>query len=240
MSLGLRDDRRRRRRRFQYALLRWLLAAGAIVGAGMFAYNQGTALAERGVAARDERIRALSVQIDKLRATTEAQADEVAVQRGRAEEWRQRYEHDVATGETRELFDLVQNKLAQGVDAARLRWVLERTEARRDCDARPQVKRVLVQTPLSGKSRATTSLGGVDVVIAGISARSATGAPEAWFDAVQPVTVTVTPRGGRSASTSGVLPITYALLDSGQEHRFTITTAARGFAQISLERCRFP
>jgi len=242
MSLGLWDERRRRRRQFRQTVFRWLLAFAVVAGAGIFAYRQGTALAERGVAARDEQIRALVAQVDELRATTDAQADQIAAERGRAEEWRQRYERDVATGETRELFDLVQSKLTQGVGTARLRWVVERTEARRDCDPRPQVKRVLVQTPISPGARAPTAFAGtgVSVTIGGLSARNSSGAPEAWFDAKLPVTFTVTPSGGRAVETTGPLPLTYSVLEGDREFRFAINAAARGYAQVSLERCRFP
>ena len=54
MSLGFRDERRRRRRRVRRALLRGLLALGLIFAAGIYAYQTGARLAEKSVAGRDE------------------------------------------------------------------------------------------------------------------------------------------------------------------------------------------
>jgi cell division protein FtsB len=242
MPMGFRDDRRRRRRRFQFALLRWLLALAAIVGAGVYAYQTGVRLAEKGVVSRDEQIRSLGARVDELQAQAQTHRAELAAERARADDWRQRYERDVATGEVKGLFDLVQAKLAAGVDAQRLRWVLERTGPKRDCDPRPQVRRVAVQTPISrGPAVPAAFAGGaVGVSLLGASARDAAGNPEAWFDPKQPVTIRLTRPGGKPTETQGLLPQQQSLIEGDREYRLAVVVGSRGFAQVSVERCRFP
>lgn len=242
MSLGLRDQRRRRRRDFRQRMLRWVLALVVIAGAGFYAYQTGDRLAEKDVASRDEQVRTLTARVDTLQEQAQtAEADRDAA-RAQAEEWQQRYQRDVATGEGRELIALVQAKLAEGVGAERLRKAIEHTEVRLECDPRPQVRRLLVRTPLAKGADSAITFGGgaVAVTVSGASARNAAGNPEAWFDPKQPVTIRITGAHGKTAEIEGVLPQQQVLSAGDREYRLSIAAASRGFAQATVEQCRIP
>jgi hypothetical protein len=74
----------------------------------------------------------------------------------------------------------------------------------------------------------------------GARARDAAGNPQAWFDPSQPVTVRLARLGGKSLDATGALPLHRSMVDGDREYRLSIVAAPRGFAQVTLERCRFP
>lgn len=242
MSLGLRNDRRRRRRQFRQRMLRWVLALAVIAGAGVYAYQTGGRLAEKDVASRDEQIRTLTDRLDGLQEQAQMAAAERDAARTQAEEWQQRYQRDVATGETRELIALVQAKLAEGVSAERLRKAVEHVDVRLECDPHPQVRRLLVRTPLAKGADSPVTFGGgaVAIAVSGASVRNAAGAPESWFDPKQPVTIRITAAGGKTSEIAGVLPQQQVLSAGDREYRLSIAAASRGFAQATVEQCRMP
>ena len=242
MSLGLRDGRRRRRRQFRWAAVRWLLALALLGCTGVYAYQTGSKLAERNVESLQEQVRQLDEQVSQLTEQERVQGAQLAAERARAEEWRHRYEQVVPSVETKALVELIQSKMAEGLTIQRLRFVVDRIPARRECDKVPQVRSILVQTPIpsSQKISATFAGGGVGMALAGVSARNAAGRPEAWFDPRQPVTVRFTWPGGRTTEESGTLPLNPSSVEGDREYRFRIVPGPRGFAQVTMERCRFP
>jgi cell division protein FtsB len=242
MSLGLRENRRRRRREARWKIIRWFFIIGCIVAAGAYAYQTGSRLAARNIASLEQQLSESSQRTTDLEAQLQAQREQVSSERARAEEWRQRYERDVATGEIKSLFELVRTKIDDGLTSQRLRFILEQTESRRDCDANLQVKRLQVQTPLSGgtRSQAAFANGSVTIGIIGAPARDNAGNPEAWFDVTRPVTVRLTRPGGKATEAVGPLPLHPALVHGDREYRFSIVAGARGIAEVTMERCQFP
>lgn len=240
--LGLRDERRRRRRRVRWRMFRWLLVLGFITAAGALAYETGRRVAQRTVTDLDDQIRSLTLKVDELETRSQAQTAQIAAEAARADEWQQRYRQDVPAGEVKQLFEAVQAKLGQGVTAERLRFVVEQIERRRDCEQGPQVKRVLVRTPLTDGSKrpAAFANGSMTLSLSGASARDAAGNPQTWFDPSQPVTVHLARLGGKSLDATGALPLHRSMVDGDREYRLSIVAAPRGFAQVALERCRFP
>jgi outer membrane murein-binding lipoprotein Lpp len=240
--LGLRDERRRRRRRVRWRVFRWLLVLGFIAAAVGLAYETGARVAQRTVTDLNDQIRSLTLKVDELETQSQAQTAQIAAAAARADEWQQRYRQDVPAGEVKQLFEAVQVKLGQGVTAERLRFVVEQIERQRACEQGPQVKRVLVRTPLEdGTERpAAFTNGSMTLSLSGASARDAAGNPQAWFDPSQPVTARLTRRGGKSLDATGALPLHRSMVDGDREYRLSIVAAPRGFAQVTLERCRFP
>lgn len=241
MSLGLRDGRRRRRQQVRWAILRWLLALALLIGAGVYAYQTGSRLAERNVESLQDQVRRLEGEVSQLSEQARVQGAQLAAERARAEDWRLRYEQVVPSGETKALVELIQAKAAEGLTLERLRFVVDRTPAKRECDKTAQIRNVLVQTPISrAVAPAIFAGGGVRMVLSGASARDGANKPEAWFDPQQPITVRFTWPDGRTAETSGMLPLSPSSVEGDREYRFRIAPGARGFAQVTLERCRFP
>ena len=242
MSLGLREERRRRRRHFHGRIVRWLLALALIAAAGAYAYQTGTRLAEIDVARLEERVAALTARTEELEAQIQTQNVEIIAQRAAAEQWHQRYEREVPGGEAKKLFDLLQAKLLRGVTFDRLRTVVEQTENRRDCDQKPQARRVPVLTAPARQAKAAASIAGtpLSLTLTGVAARNGNGKPEAWFDPAQPVTVRMALSGGRTAEQQGQLPLHPSIIEGDREYRVSVAAGARGFAQVTIERCRFP
>ena len=80
----------------------------------------------------------------------------------------------------------------------------------------------------------------IEIQQRGVATRDAAGAPEAWFDPKLPVTMRMSRSRGENAESSGILPLRSSIIDGDREYRFNITASRRGFAQITMERCRFP
>lgn len=221
--------------------MRWIVAIAAIVAAGAYAYQTGSRLASRNIASLEQQLADSTSKNADLDAQLQAQREQQAGDKAQADEWRERYQRDVATGEIKGLFDLVRSKLDQGVTPDRLRFILEQTENKRDCDPKPQIKRLQVQTPLSRGQRAQAAFtDGVTITITGASARDTAGNPEAWFDPSQPVVVRLLGPQNKSNELTGPLPLHPSLLAGDHEYRFAVVSGPRGFAEVSMQRCRFP
>lgn len=136
----------------------------------------------------------------------------------------------------------MQAKLAEGVNAERLRKAIEHVEVRLECDPHPQVRRLMVRTPLTkgADSAATFDGGAVAIAVSGASVRNAAGNPEAGSSRKQPVTIRITGVGGKTAEIEGVLPQQQMLAAGDREYRLSIAAASRGFAQATVEHCRIP
>jgi ribosomal protein L12E/L44/L45/RPP1/RPP2 len=242
MVLGTRQDRRRRQRRMYWSAFRWLLALALIGAAGVYAYKTGSRLAGRNVAALEGKVGELDQTIEQLQVQAAAQAAAIAAEQARAEEWRRRYEQEVPAGEDKALFDAMRARMAEGVTAERLRFVVERMEARQHCDTPQENRLLLVQTPISGaRVQAASFAGGrVSVSLTGVSARDAADNPQAWFDPAQPVTVRVVLPGGGVSAIEGMLPLNRSMLQGNREYRFGVQPSSRGYVQVTVLRCRFP
>ena len=72
----------------------------------------------------------------------------------------------------------------------------------------------------------------------GTAAKNAEGRVEAWVEPAEPVTVRFTQIGGRTAEAAGKLPLHHTLSVGPIEHRFSVMASARGFVQVTSERCK--
>jgi hypothetical protein len=242
MSLGLRDDRRRRRQRVRLAIVRWLIAGGAVIAVAAYAYQTGARVAQRDAASRERQISALSASLAELESLLQAQQADLSAERANAEQWRQRYERDVPTGEARELLQVLRARIDAGVEPQRLRWVLSQMGPRRDCDPRAEVRRVLVRTPTARGAQTATPLSGgaLSVTLDGSSAKDEKGNPESWFDPARPVTLRLTTRNGKTIESEGLLPLQHSAVEGNREYRLSVVTGPGGSVNVSVERCRFP
>jgi hypothetical protein len=243
MSLGLHETRQRRQRRFRWALTKWVIALGLIVGAGVFAYRTGTGLAERKVTTLSREIVTLSDKAAALeQQTTEMRANEILLEK-RLSDAERRYEKDVPAGRLAALLGQIQAKLDSGVEMARLEFLIASADNPRECETVPATKRFLVQTPLFSGANDSVSYakGAITVTAQGESAVSAAGQVEAWYDPAKPVTARFTAIGGRVQDETGTLPLHTSVVQGGNEYRFTMVAAeSRGFVQVTGDRCNYP
>jgi hypothetical protein len=243
MSLGLNESRRHRRQRLRWTLFKWLLALGIIVAAGGYGYHTGRSLAAHENDRLATTIAALTDRVNDLESRNAVYLAQLAAAEATQRDWQIRYERDVARGAAKDILDLVQQKLATGVEADRLKALVSATEARREC--RREADRKLLPVPIRSQAAQRSGLvfgrGAVTLIVAGAPARNAEGDPENWFDTAKPLTVRLLKPGGATTEFAGLLPITPSLIVGDREYNFHIAAAKmRGHVDVTGESCRFP
>lgn len=243
MSLGLHENRQRRRRRFWWGVTKWVLALVLIVAAGAYSYRFGTQLAEREVVKKQERIDALESEVAGLQQQSAALATDLTKAREAIAAWQARYKREVPTGFVREMMVLVKQKLEAGADQERLAFLVAAADKPRVCDEQPETKRFIVTTELQvGGANDAVSFGdrSITVTATGEAARDAKGNLEAWYDPEKPITVTFTQLGGKTVQAEGTLPMHHSVVTGDNEYRFTALPGARGFLTVTADRCDYP
>ena len=243
MTLGLHETRSRRRRRGRWIIAKWVIVLSVIVGAGVFAYETGLSLAQRSVILRDQKIVELNAEIETLRRQNAKLDVGLRSERKRLGEARARYETDVPSGKIASLLGRVRDKLEEGVNPARLEFVIAAAQNPRTCDEKPVTKRFLVQTPLQKGANDSVSFAGnaITVTAEGVPAQDAQGRVEAWFDPAQPITLQLAQLGGKTARASGKLPLHASVVVGDSEYRYSLVAGAqRGFVQVTGDRCSYP
>ncbi|MEQ9608704.1 MAG: hypothetical protein RLN99_13665 [Kiloniellaceae bacterium] len=243
MSLGLHENRQRRRRRFWWGITKWTAALVLVLAAGVYSYRFGTQLAEHKVAVAEERIAELEMEVSGLQQQSAGLATDLAKARETITAWQARYEREVPTGFVREMMALVQQKLQAGADEERLAFLVSAADKPRSCDGQPETKRFIVTTELqTGGANDAVSFGerAVTVTAVGEAARNANGNLEAWFDPQKPISMTFTQLGGKTVTAEGALPLHHSVVAGDDEYRFTVLPGARGFLTVTADRCDYP
>ncbi|MFQ3622816.1 MAG: hypothetical protein SNJ73_04650 [Acetobacteraceae bacterium] len=219
-----------------------LLLLGGLVALGALAYESGSRLAQvetDSLRAEIETQRRRIASLQRDLATIEAKLRETEA---RVREAEARYAQDVPTGTARDLFALVQERLGEGMRPDRLALVLRNATAGTRCEPEQETRRFLLATPVSRAGTTSVSFsGGIIVTGEGVSARSPDGAPHAWFDPGQPVSIVAIQPGGARTEASGALPLAFSVVRGATEHRFIVAASElRGFVQVTAERCDYP
>ena len=81
MSLGLHENRQRRRRRFWWGMTKWVVALALVVAAGAWSYHFGSQLAEREVTKAEAEIVQLKQEVAGLQQQSAALAADLAKSR---------------------------------------------------------------------------------------------------------------------------------------------------------------
>ncbi|MEQ9815004.1 MAG: hypothetical protein RLO50_19665 [Azospirillaceae bacterium] len=238
MSYGLYDYDRRYRRRIWGAIIRigfYLITIGV---AAIFAYQIGVEqmetredrFAARIIELSDEN-EALTNQVVQLQAETQTAVAQAA-------ELRAAYDRDVPTGIRRELGELVQSRLDDGVSPDRLAFYIRVAREPVDC-SEPVTRRFILPTP--AYSGANTSVafadGRITVTGRGENATNEAGGALGWFDPAQQVTINFTLIGGEVSSVEGLLPLHHSIVLEGQEHRFTVVEGDQSLVNVTGDTC---
>ena len=243
MSFSIRQSRALDRRRRRLRFLKWILVIGVLCGLGLAAYESGSTLARRDVTRLEERVAALQDEVEQLKQQNSRLAGDAGAARLSERELQRRYDADVPTGEAKLLLEQVQKRLADGVTADRLGFMIDAATDTPACDGAPVTKRFIVRTPLT---RGANDVAGfadraITVSASGASTINQSGAPEAWYDPSQPVAIEFTLLGGKTLSVDGVLPLHKSVVHNGSEYRFVaVAGERRGFLEVTADRCAFP
>ena len=242
MSLGLREGRSRRRRQIRMRLLKGGAALAVVVVAGVYAYETGSRLAEREVARLTEEIALLDVRVQQLEQENLQLAEAARSARGKIEVWRQRYEREIPTGELKALYELTREKLAGGVDSARLAFILQQASKRDECTDAVETKRFYVKTPFynGGNDAVGFADSAIVVTAEGAASVDGTGKQQVRYDPAQPIMVRFARLGGQTSETSGLLPLHHAVVLGDREFRFSIIAGEPGMVRVTAGHCPFP
>ncbi len=233
---------RRRTRRGQQSWSLWLKLLKlavllALVGAtGFYAYEVGQRLALEEVASLRQEIESLTAAEAERRDEAEALRADLAATRHRADDFEAKYAAVAPDDETRDILSAVRAKLDGGLDAKRLAFVIQAAERPRRCSGE-DTKRFMVKTPrFDGNS---TWVRFADLITVTAEGQGGNDGSEQWYDPAKPVTVTFTTIGGKDAKVSGMLPLQHSMVIKGGEYRFTVVPGARGFVEITGDRCDY-
>ena len=253
MSFGLRESRRRGRRRTWVRI--WItIAVVCLLGLyGAFAYEVGMNYADTRSADLSQKVGELTQQIGQLQRTTQDAEVEAGTTGDRLKEMTARYDRDVPQGPAKDLFIQLQQRLKAGITPARLAFVITTVENARNCEKPELSRRIIVRVPSAasplstatgaGMSKtATAGFGdwGLSVTGSGVAGKDSSGETASWFDPTQPVTLTFIDTAGHTATVPGKLPFAHTIILGGAEHRFSMSAGPRGILNITAERCRYP
>jgi len=239
MARGFRESRRRDQSRRRLAFLKWLFLVLALLGLGVIAYAAGSELARGQVRGLNEQVRSLESDLSVIT----ARAESLQVERDEALAKQAALQEQVPTGKAREIFALLSKQLKSGVKEERLKFLVRSSGDAVRCRNDPEQKRFIVQTGFTrGKNDWVAFARSAIVVRAkGEPTRNASGAANAWFDQEKPVTISFAKINGAKTEATGILPLQHSVELGGDEYRFVITPApARGFLQVTADRCQLP
>ena len=242
MAIGLREGRRRQRRKQRITLLKFAAALVALVMLGFFAYETGTAFAQRETRSLKEENANLKAQLNSLDAENQNLKAELRGAKGQVADWSNRYQQDVPTGESEAIFKQVRAQLDAGVPASRLAFVVREAKAATECQNRPESKRFILRTKGARGKNNWVGFANTAIVVTGTGqpATTGSGAPAAWFDPAKPVTISFTRVGGKKTEAKGQLPLSHGVVMGNTEYRFNVVTGPRGFVVVTADRCKYP
>ncbi len=242
MALGLRESRSLQRRARRRRVLWWLMMFAGLLAVGYYAYATGAMLADKDVSSLNAQVSKLEATVDTLKQNNAALEAALQVERQRGLEWQRRFDAGVPTGQRLAFLDLLNARLAQGMTVERLTSLIRSARVERRCDESPVTKRFVVQNPLHTGANSSVSFADnrLTVTANGVSAVSANGGPEGWYDPTKPVVARFTLLGGESFTTEGVLPLHYSVVAGGNEYQFTLVPGDRGFLNVTADRCSYP
>lgn len=241
MSLGLSDDRNRRRRRKQVfgSLFRWGLVLAVGLGVGFWAHQTGNDIAQERADELQTRLTAQTEQTEKLHLEIAGLQAALRTERDKVARWQSRYETDVPGDREMPIVAAVRKRLDEGVSPERLQTMVEIARDDVACEPIGDSKRFFVNNEISRGANDSVSFAGGAITITGDgkAARNENDQPEAWFDKNEPVTLNFIHLGSGSTEVTGTLPLQQSVTVGDVEYRFTAVAGARSFVQVTGQRC---
>ncbi|MEH6525646.1 MAG: hypothetical protein V7723_06200 [Sneathiella sp.] len=239
-GLGLSEKKQARQRRNRF--FKFVFYLLVIAGVGVYGYYEGQAEGNRQIANVEDQVLVLTKENNRLNDQTRAALDKQSSALAEARVWRDKFENEIPSGPTLEILELVQQRLAGGLEPERLKTLIGLAENSQNCDPAPETKRFIVNTAIFNSPGNSVSLGKGSITVTGngIATVNAEKKIEAWYDPTRPVEIIFTQLGGKKEVLTGVLPLHKSVVFGGNEYRFSILSGKQSFATISATRCDFP
>lgn len=231
---------RRRSRRGQQSWHIWLKLFKfslflALIGAtGFYGYQVGQRLALEEVAAAREEIARLTASETAHQEQVARLQTELDDAKKRADEYQAKYAQVAPSEEMKDLTAALRAKLDTGLDGKRLAFVIANAERPKRCGGEA-TKRFMVKT--AKFDGASTWVRFADLIT--VTAEGTGNGGEQAFDPDKPVTVHFTAIGGKDSQVSGKLPLQHSMVVKGGEYRFTVAPGAKGFVEVTGDRCEY-
>lgn len=231
---GHRRQAAERRRKIITALFLVFLLSG-------FSYWWGGEVVRSSEVAYKQQAMKLEEERSQLEQTITSLKSEVQSTQIRYQQMEQKYMTEVPQGDFRLIVDKVKKQLDSGIKPARLMFVIESARPPKNC-SEPQTKRFVVKTPVYNGPHGSVAFGNGAITLTGegVSAVSATGSPEAWYDPGKPVKIKFIEIGGKETIKEGLLPVQHAMVLGNKEHRFTVAAGERSFIAVTSDSCDYP
>ncbi|MGE5478354.1 MAG: hypothetical protein ACM3Q1_16995 [Bacteroidales bacterium] len=233
---------RRRSRRGQHdwhigrKLFKFTTLLAALGATGFYGFQTGQRLAAGEIAAAQGEIQRLSVAESDARDTAARLQTELDEQKKRADDLAARYAEVAPSEDIKELTATLRAKLDSGLDAKRLAFVIANAERPKRCGGEA-TKRFMVKT--AKFDGASTWVRFADLITVSAEGAGSGDGNEQAFDPDKPVTVHFTAIGGKDSAVSGKLPLQHSMVVKGGEYRFTIAPGAKGFVEVTGDRCDY-
>lgn len=214
-----------------------LTAFVAVLGAtGFYGFQTGQRLMGDEVATAQGEIRRLTEAEATARDGAVRLQAELDEQRKRADDFAARYAEVAPSEELKELTAALRAKLNSGLEAKRLAFVIANAERPKRCGGEA-TKRFMVKT--AKFDGASTWVRFADIITVSADGAGSGDGTEQAFDPDKPVTVHFTAIGGKDSAVSGKLPLQHSMVVKGGEYRFTIAPGAKGFVEVTGDRCEY-
>lgn len=231
-------DGRQRRRPWRTFFLT-IFVIGVPVVAGAFGYRLGVELVKSHEQTLEGQLAQVTGQLMTAQRTIAQQATAVRQANALAVDWQRRYEADMPSGQIKALTDTLKARLAAGVPADRLAFMIEATRPEHDCTAL-ETKHFMLSVGSRPLAPALFANGAVSIMGSGQPARDKAGRLLAWFDPTAPVTIRFMPSGEPPIEVNGMLPIRKTFIAGGVEYRFSVDAGGRANVVATGQRCPFP
>lgn len=239
--MTFRKNRRVQERRRHVALFFLKLTVFLLVVSvtAYYAYQVGFRVAQARVATLQDDLRQATAIAERRQAEIAEDRQALAEAKQQAVEFKGLYDQERPSEDLRDLTAMVRAKLAEGLDARRLGFVIRSARKPYACEELGS-KRFLVRTPRYRGPAATTTVRFDDAVTLTAEGPGANDGHEQWFDNGRPVKVRLTAAGVKAAELSGKLPLEQIIAVRNSEYHFTMTAAsARGWVDVATQRCNF-
>ncbi len=219
-----------------FKLFKLGLFLATIGAASFYAYQVGQRLALEQV----DGLRRQIADLTTAEASAKDQATKLAASleetKKRADDYQAKYEQVAPSDDVQTLLGLMKAKMAAGIDAKRLAFVIQQADRPHRC-TQAVTKRFMVRTAkFDGGS---TWVRFNDLITVSAQGVGGNGGTAQWFDPDKPLAVKFTAIGGKETQVDGKLPLQHSMVLKNGEYRFTVTAGARGFVEVTGDRCDY-
>jgi hypothetical protein len=241
-STGLRATRIQAKRKKRQKLTIFVASLAAIVLFAWLFFQLGQYNLESNQASlRSENEKAIQELNDT---TKKIESLEQLIEKAKAETktWSERYQRDVPQGAGKDLYEIMRQKMEEGISVDRLSFVIRNTQPTSKCSEKPIIKKILLKAGGKSNINDKTSFFDDQLIFQGEGKphKNPDGSLEFWFDPQAPISVTLTHMTGKSHVANGVLPFQTNFIVGNHNYLFNIRSGPRGYVHVSGTLCDYP